>query len=186
MRFVLIAVLLAWCVSIAPAQEEKPAESAAESAEKAAEAAEKADQEPPPPRRGGKILLPGGGAYGAEPSPSKPSPAASSPAAPIPPPSAESRSVQPEAPAQTTGDLFWNGRIYKNGRIRISIGNETTAGTVEGDALPGVAVVVDARSPIVEILEQPSARDSYKSFEFQVKKTNKKPVTLNFHWSVKP
>jgi hypothetical protein len=188
-RYFLLAALLGWVVPTVPAQQETPAESSAEAAEKAAEAAEEADKEPPPPRRGGKIMLPGGGAYGASPAPKS-----EAPTTPVPPPSAGFRSVQPEAPTanraerptQTTGDLFWNGRIYKHGRIRISVGNETTAGTVEGDPLPGVAAVVDARSPIVEIIEQPSARNGYKSFEFQVKKTNKTPVTLNFHWAVKP
>ena len=55
---------------------------------------------------------------------------------------------------------------------------------MEGDALAGVPVKVDARSPIVEILEQPNARNGYKSFEFQVKKSRKEPVSFNFHWVV--
>lgn len=145
------------------------------------------EQPAKPPRRSGKILLPGGGAYGAQPDAKKP--------ADTPPAEPDERAAgkagsegEPpavEAPSASTGDLFWNGRIYKNGRIRISVENQTTAGYVEGDALPGVAVTVDARSPIVEILEQPSARNGYKSFEFQVKKSRKEPVSLHFHWMLK-
>lgn len=149
---------------------------------------EPAEEAPPEPRRGGgKILLPGAGAY----DPPAPSSPRSSP--PVVPPPADQRSLQPsEQPppdeskpataSEATGDLFWSGRIYKNGRIRISVDNQTTAGYVEGDALPGVPVTVDARSPIVEIIEQPNARNGYKSFEFQVKKTRKEPVSFNFHW----
>lgn len=202
MRFLLLAAL--WLVALSPwplvpasAQEKSSAEAAQEASEKA----EKADQESEGPRRrDSRILMPGGAPRGGPP-PAK-APADAQTVTPIPPPAGNSApapqaerapgwSEAPAAassapPAQTTGDLFWNGRIYKNGRIRISVGNETTAGYVEGDPLPGVAAVVDARSPVVEIIEQPSARNGFKSFEFRVKKTNKKPVTLNFHWAVKP
>ncbi len=126
-------------------------------------------------------MLPGSGAYGSKPSPD-PTPT------PTPKEPAEARAIAPSrdepsvTPEKTTGNLFWNGKIYKNGRIRISVDNQTTAGYVEGDPLPGVPAVVDARSPIVEIIEQPSARNGYKSFEFRVKKSSKDKISLNFHW----
>lgn len=177
----LLAMLLALP---AFAQQAEPSEK-----EQLQQTSEEEKASPEPRRRGGKILLPGAGAYG-QASPSPPSSSGSS-APVIPPPTAE-RSVEPSNSAaaaepsrgdsKATGDLFWSGRIYKNGRIRISVNNQTTAGTVEGDPLPGVPVIVDARSPVVEILEQPNARNGYKSFEFQVKKTRKKPVSFNFHW----
>ncbi|MBI1358515.1 MAG: hypothetical protein GC160_29615 [Acidobacteria bacterium] len=208
MRRAPIAAAVAFALVFASARP-TPAQQPAENptpAEKPAPEEKPAETEPPVPRRGGgKILLPGAGAY--EPAPSS-APAEAGPpeteppklrrsAAPTLPPAAPSEApaeahvpaVAPAAPAaplesKTSGELFWSGRIYKNGRIRISVDNQTTAGSVEGDPLPGVPATIDARSPIVVILQQPNARDGYKSFEFQVTKSSKDPVSLNFHWSL--
>ena len=149
------------------------------------------DDKPQPPRRGdGRIMLPGAGAYDRQIGPAPASPSAPPPPAPkagaaaAPGPAPAKSPVQPARPGKSSGDMFWSGRIYKNGRIRILANNQSTAGTVEGDPLPGVPVTVDARSPIVVILRQPDARDGFQSFEFQVKKSSKDAVSLNFHWAL--
>ncbi len=89
--------------------------------------------------------------------------------------------AKPTPPARTYGDLYWTGVLDKNTIVSIDNG-AASAGSMDGAALPGKAVRIEAYSPAIEIVEQPSADSGWTRFKFRCLRNSKASATVNFRW----
>ena len=127
-------------------------------------------REPPPAPKGAKVMLSGAEAYSPPPAPLESAP--SSPAVLAP----------KERKAASSGDIYWSGTLDKDEEVVVDFSAGPTG--MGGAPLPGKPVKLEVFSPVVEIVEPPSAANGWKRFSFKPTRKAKRSVTINFRWTL--
>jgi hypothetical protein len=79
------------------------------------------------------------------------------------------------------GVIFWTGRLRRNQTIVVD-SKQASAGTLDGDLLPGTPVDVWVPSPAVALVERPNPQNNWGRVVFRCLRDTDRNVTLNIQW----
>jgi hypothetical protein len=100
------------------------------------------------------------------------------PAAPAPPPIVPPAAAPPR-PAKASGVLVWSGQLEK-GRPVLLEALQASAGTLHGDPLPGMPVIIELEPRDLAVAEAPSPSNGWRRLVFR--SLNKRNIVVTMRW----
>ena len=100
---------------------------------------------------------------------------------PPPSPKLQPRPAAPPPQVRDEGVIFWTGRLRRNQTIVVD-SKQASAGTLDGDLLPGTPVDVWVPSPAVALVERPNPQNNWGRVVFRCLRDTDRNVTLNIQW----